>query len=129
VQASRGRQHADDLGPREGRRTHYESLAPASNLTDSIVAAAEDPVSMPKITFIEHDGTSHTVEAETGRSVMQAAVDNLVPGIVADCGGACSCATCHGYIDPAWLARLPEARADERSMLEGLLECQYNSRL
>jgi len=84
---------------------------------------------MPKITFIEHDGTSHTVEAETGRSVMQAAVDNLVPGIVADCGGACSCATCHGYIDPAWLARLPEARADERSMLEGLLECQYNSRL
>jgi len=54
---------------------------------------------MPKITFIEHNGTQHTVDAEVGKSVMQAAMDNLVPGIDADCGGECSCATCHVMVN------------------------------
>jgi 2Fe-2S ferredoxin len=84
---------------------------------------------MPKIVFIEHNGTEHAVEAEVGRSLMQAAVDNLVPGIVADCGGSCSCATCHGFIGERWLAAIPAPKADERSLLEGLLDTQDNSRL
>ncbi len=84
---------------------------------------------MPKIVFIEHNGTEHVVEADVGRSLMQAAVDNLVPGIVADCGGSCSCATCHGFIGDAWVSALPAPQADERSLLEGLLDTQNNSRL
>jgi 2Fe-2S ferredoxin len=84
---------------------------------------------MPKIMFIEHNGTEHVVEAVVGRSLMQAAVDNMVPGIVADCGGSCSCATCHGFIGAQWLVDIPEPQADESSLLEGLLETQDNSRL
>lgn len=84
---------------------------------------------MPKIVFIEHDGTEHLVEAGVGRSVMQAATDNFVPGIIADCGGCCSCATCHGFVDNRWLSQIPAAQADEKSLLEGLLETQENSRL
>jgi 2Fe-2S ferredoxin len=84
---------------------------------------------MPTITFIEFNGTPHVVEAEVGRSLMQAAQDHLVPGIVADCGGCCSCATCHGYIDAAWLSRVPVADANEQSMLECVLDGADNSRL
>ena len=84
---------------------------------------------MPTIVFIEHDGKEHDVQAEAGRSVMQAAVENAVPGIVADCGGSCSCGTCHGFIDPAWLARIPPAGTAESALLEGLLELKPNSRL
>jgi 2Fe-2S ferredoxin len=84
---------------------------------------------MPTIVFIEHDGEKHEVQAEAGRSVMQAAVENAVPGIVADCGGSCSCGTCHGFIDPAWLPKIPPAGTAEGAMLEGLLELKLNSRL
>jgi 2Fe-2S ferredoxin len=84
---------------------------------------------MPKIVFIEHDGTEHVVEAVVGRSVMQTAVENFVPGIVADCGGSCACATCHGFVDDRWRAVIPAVQADEQSLLEGLLETQGNSRL
>ncbi|MCZ6618199.1 MAG: 2Fe-2S iron-sulfur cluster-binding protein, partial [Gammaproteobacteria bacterium] len=70
---------------------------------------------MPNITFIEHDGTEHVVDAENGASVMNAAIDNLVPGIDADCGGECSCATCHVVVDDAWTTIIgqPEEREDE----------------
>ena len=84
---------------------------------------------MPKIVFIEHNGTEHVVEAVVGRSVMQAAVENFVPGIVADCGGSCACATCHGFVDDRWRAAIPAVQADEQSLLEGLLDTQSNSRL
>jgi len=57
---------------------------------------------MPKITYIEHNGTEHVIDVATGLTVMEGAVRNLVPGIDADCGGACACATCHVYVDPAW---------------------------
>ena len=60
---------------------------------------------MPKITYIEHNGTQHEVDAEVGVSVMQAAIDNLVPGIDADCGGECSCATCHVMVKEDWVAK------------------------
>jgi 2Fe-2S ferredoxin len=84
---------------------------------------------MPKIVFIAHDGEEHTVAADVGRTVMHAAVDNFVPGIVADCGGNCACGTCHGFVDERWLAALPAVQPGEQSLLEGLLETQSNSRL
>lgn len=86
---------------------------------------------MPSITYIEHDGTAHTVEVPVGNSVMQGAVDNNVPGIDADCGGECACATCHVYIDAAWLDRvgLPVDGSQEASMLSFAAVTQPDSRL
>ena len=84
---------------------------------------------MPKITFIEHDGTEHIVDVEPGGSVMQAAIDNLVPGIDADCGGECACATCHVMIADNWTetAGGPGEREDE--MLDLTPERETTSRL
>lgn len=73
---------------------------------------------MPKITFIEHDGTQHTVDVAAGLTVMEAARDNNVPGIDADCGGACACSTCHVYVDKSWVEKLPEIDAMEEDMLD-----------
>lgn len=85
---------------------------------------------MPSVRFIEHNETEYLVEAEAGHSVMQAATSNLVPGIVADCGGAGNCATCHGYIDEAWIDRVPPPSEDEQEMIEaGCMHSQPNSRL
>jgi 2Fe-2S ferredoxin len=84
---------------------------------------------MPKVTFIEHNGTAHTVEAVAGQSLMRAAVDNGVPGIDADCGGECACATCHVYVEAAWLARTGERSEMEQSMLSFAAVTQDNSRL
>ena len=84
---------------------------------------------MPKITFIEHDGTEHALEVGTRQSVMQAAMSNSVPGIIADCGGSCSCATCHVYVDEAWRERLPPPSSTEKDMIECALHVQEGSRL
>jgi 2Fe-2S ferredoxin len=84
---------------------------------------------MYKLTIIEFSGKEHRLEAEDGKSVMQTAVDAMVPGIMADCGGSCSCATCHCYVDEAWIARLQPAESAERDMLECALDPQDNSRL
>lgn len=84
---------------------------------------------MPRITFIQPTGVETTIDAPTGRSLMQAATDVSLPGIVAECGGCCSCATCHAFIEGDWFDRLPPAGPTELSMLEGLLEFQANSRL
>jgi ferredoxin, 2Fe-2S len=84
---------------------------------------------MPKITFTEANGIVHVVDAPLGKTLMQVAVDNLIPGILGDCGGSCSCATCHAYIDPAWQGRLPPPGEDETFMLEGALDVRDNSRL
>jgi len=73
---------------------------------------------MAKITYIEHKGRPHTVEVPTGLTVMEGARDNGIPGIEADCGGACACSTCHVYVDPAWVAKLPPKQAMEEDMLE-----------
>jgi 2Fe-2S ferredoxin len=82
-----------------------------------------------KITYIEFDETTHTVEVRTGLSVMEGAVKNNVPGIDADCGGACACATCHVYVDEAWQGTTGEASAMEESMLDFADAVQPNSRL
>jgi len=85
---------------------------------------------MTHILFIQPNGRQQQVEAQPGQSVMQAAVRSMVPGITADCGGACSCATCHGYVDEAWVGRVPPASADELDMIDaGCLDAQPNSRL
>ena len=84
---------------------------------------------MPRLTVIEFSGKEHHLDSEEGKSVMQAVVDALVPGIMADCGGSCSCATCHCYVDEAWLARLPAPEGAERDMLECALDPRDNSRL
>ncbi len=72
---------------------------------------------MPTITLIEHDGASHSIEAEIGKSLMLNAVENFVPGIDADCGGACACGTCHCFVEPEWVLATGEADAMEKSML------------
>ena len=84
---------------------------------------------MAKITYIEHDGTEHTVEVKPGLSVMEGAVRNNVPGIDADCGGACACATCHVYVDAAWEAKTGSRSAMEDSMLDFAENVEPNSRL
>ena len=84
---------------------------------------------MAKITFIEHNGTSHVVEAENGTSVMRAAVDNNVPGIDGDGGGECACATCHVYVEPEWQAATGARTETEETMLSFAAATQDNSRL
>ena len=84
---------------------------------------------MALITYIEHDGTEHKVEVEVGYSVMQGAIDNMLGGIVAECGGACSCATCHCYIDSAWSNKVGQAGSIETDMIEFAANRQDNSRL
>lgn len=84
---------------------------------------------MPKITYIAFDGNETTVDAKEGMSVMQTAVNNGVDGIVAECGGACSCATCHVYVDEGWFDKLPEAQAMEKEMLDFAMSPEPTSRL
>ena len=84
---------------------------------------------MPTVTFIEHSGKPHQVTAVTGLSLMRAAIDNHVPGIDADCGGLCACATCHVYVDPAWQERTGTRTLMEQDMLNFAAATQANSRL
>jgi 2Fe-2S ferredoxin len=84
---------------------------------------------MAKITYIEHDGTEHTVEVDNGITVMEGAIRNLVPGIDADCGGACACATCHVYVDEAFKDKTGERTSMEDSMLDFASDVRDNSRL
>lgn len=84
---------------------------------------------MPKITYIEHDGTTHTVEAETGSTVMEVAIRNNVTGIVAECGGSCSCATCMVHVDETWADRLTPRSAEEEDMLDFAFDVRPTSRL
>lgn len=85
---------------------------------------------MTTINYVEPDGQTITVSVENGISAMEAAVRNSVPGIDGDCGGAAACATCHVYVDPAWIAKTGTAASDmEKSMLEFAEEVQENSRL
>ena len=84
---------------------------------------------MPKIIYIDHEGTSREVEAKNGTSIMEAAVQNMIPGIDADCGGACACATCHVYVAEGWMSKLKDKDDMEESMLDFAEGQQENSRL
>jgi len=84
---------------------------------------------MTKITFIDAAGQSRTVEAEDGSTVMETALKNAIPGIEAECGGACACATCHVYVDESWLERLGKAEQMEEDMLDFAFDVRPTSRL
>lgn len=84
---------------------------------------------MPTLTYIEFDGTEHTVKAELGISVMRGAIDHGVPGIDADCGGECSCATCHVIVNDEWMDVVGRPGEDEEAMLDLNPERETNSRL
>jgi 2Fe-2S ferredoxin len=84
---------------------------------------------MPKITFIGSDGTRYKIEAEIGSTVMETAIRNGVPGIEAECGGACACATCHVYVDEAWRPQTGTADPMEEDMLDFAYDLRPTSRL
>jgi 2Fe-2S ferredoxin len=84
---------------------------------------------MPRIAFLDASGGRREIDAPIGVTLMQAAVQNGVPGIVALCGGACACATCHVYVQKAWAAKLPPPEDMEEGMLESAWEPRDNSRL
>ena len=84
---------------------------------------------MPKITYIEHNGKSHTIEVAKELTVMEGAVQNNIPGIDADCGGSCACATCHVYVDEKWFNVLPDKESAEEDMLDVAFEPKKFSRL
>ena len=84
---------------------------------------------MVKVTYIEHNGTAHTVEGEPGQTVMETAIKHGIPGIIAECGGACSCATCHVYVDDAWKEAAGAPSPMEEDMLDFAFDVRPTSRL
>ena len=84
---------------------------------------------MPRIVFVDAEGTSTEVEAEIGQSVMSAAVQNGIDAIAAECGGSCACGTCHCYVDETWTEKLPAPDDSEQGMIECLMNPTERSRL
>ena len=84
---------------------------------------------MAKITYIDAAGVARTVDGEVGSTVMETAIKNGVPGIEAECGGACACSTCHVYVDEAWREKTGEPSPMEEDMLDFAFEVKPNSRL
>jgi ferredoxin, 2Fe-2S len=84
---------------------------------------------MAKITYIEHDGAQHTVEAELGATVMETALRNDIASIVAECGGSCTCATCLVHVDEKWFAVVGPPSQEEEEQLDAAFEVKPTSRL
>ena len=84
---------------------------------------------MGRVTYIESNGEQHQVNLENGQSIMQGALDNLIEGILGECGGCCSCATCHCYVDGAWLEKVGAPDDMEKDMLDSVVDPQSSSRL
>jgi 2Fe-2S ferredoxin len=84
---------------------------------------------MTKITYVEHNGKTHEVDVADGMSVMEGAIKHGVQGIEADCGGACACATCHVYVDEAFIEKTGKPSSMEESMLDFANDVEPNSRL
>ena len=84
---------------------------------------------MATLIYVDHAGTERKVEAKNGETVMEAAIKNSIPGIDADCGGACACATCHVYVDPAFMSLVGKPEDMEQSMLDFAENVTENSRL
>ena len=84
---------------------------------------------MPKITYVQFNGEQSVLDIAAGLSLMQGAVNNNIQGVIAECGGACSCATCHVYVDAAWVNKLEKKGETEESMLDAVCDLQSNSRL
>ena len=100
-----------------------------SDVQDASPSLAVKSEAMPKITFIEHDGAEHTVEAEIGATVMETAQRNNVTSIVAECGGSCTCATCLVHVDEKWFEKVGPPSAEEEDMLDFAFEVKPTSRL
>ena len=84
---------------------------------------------MPRITYVEHNSKSHTIDVPKGLSVMEGAIQNNISGIDADCGGSMACATCHVYVKEEWFDKLPKKEDGEEDMLDMAFEPKKNSRL
>lgn len=84
---------------------------------------------MPKVTYVSPDGNQQEVIVPVGNSVMEGAIDNMIDGIVAECGGACTCATCHVYVDQQWLDKVGAPGEFEKDLLEMVIDPEQNSRL
>ncbi|MEM6412690.1 MAG: 2Fe-2S iron-sulfur cluster-binding protein [Pseudomonadota bacterium] len=84
---------------------------------------------MAKVVFVDHEGTERSIDVNDGETIMEAAIKNSIPGIDADCGGACACATCHVYVEDQFLGQIGEAQDMEQSMLDFAENVQANSRL
>ncbi len=113
---------ARENGPAGGRvlvRARFEEFA----------RHKEDAVPMTKVTFIDAAGASRTVEAQVGSTVMETALRNSIPGIEAECGGACACATCHVYVAPEWTEIVGKPSQMEEDMLDFAADVRPNSRL
>jgi len=100
------------------RQFVLESTGRAYYLGPDAAQTGTAGVKMARITYIEHNGTEHVVDVPNGLTVMEGARDNNIPGIEADCGGACACSTCHVYVHPDWVEKLPEVDPMEEDMLE-----------
>ena len=100
-------------------------------MSDTAAATLDrkDVATMPKITFIEHDGAARTVEAEIGATLMETALRHGVVGIVAECGGACACATCMVHVDDAWSKIVGPPSVEEEEMLDTAFDVKPTSRL
>jgi ferredoxin, 2Fe-2S len=98
----------------------YESLIRQVSSTEAV---------MTKISIVAFDGTRFDVDAEDGSTVMENAIRNSVPGIEAECGGACACATCHVYVDEAWVEKVGSPEPMEEDMLDFAFDVRPNSRL
>jgi 2Fe-2S ferredoxin len=97
---------------------HWRVAWPKSLREAARGARMKDKTAMALITYVEHNGTRHEIAVKPGMTVMEGARDNGVPGIDADCGGACACSTCHVYLDPEWVERVPQKEAMEEDMLD-----------
>ncbi len=84
---------------------------------------------MPRVTYVEANGTEHVVDVPVGSSVMQGAINNLVPGIEGDCGGLCACATCHIYVPREWAKRCGDPEELEINILDFAFDVKPESRL
>lgn len=113
-------------------RTHEHYASPYSGAV--FAARCYDEIQdlkyqMTKITFIESSGTVHETESEPGATVMETAIRNNIPGIIAECGGACTCATCHLHVDEAWIGIVGEPTVMEEDMLDFAFDVRPTSRL
>jgi 2Fe-2S ferredoxin len=97
--------------------------------TETGTLERKDAAAMPKITFIDNEGTARVVEAEIGSTVMETAIRNDINGVVAECGGGCTCATCLVHVDEAWFEVVGAPSDDEAYMLDGAFEVKPTSRL
>jgi 2Fe-2S ferredoxin len=105
------------------------ALPGASGYRTSSQLSGAELKPMPNITYIDPDGTARTVDGELGSTVMETAIKNNVPGIEAECGGACACATCHVYVDDAWRAIVGDPSPMEEDMLDFGYDVKPSSRL